>query len=109
VRRLVLHSRRRSRPQEEDQDPVEEEQDPVGGISFSEAGEALNSFHSVSKDGSWTFKTTMPRKGKDQTFDELVVQLGLQNRKYASSQWYKFKLDKGFVRPQALTQMQLDC
>jgi hypothetical protein len=46
----------------------------------------------------------MPRKGKDQTFDKLVVQLGLQeNRKYASTYWRNFKLDKGFVRPPSIS------
>jgi hypothetical protein len=41
----------------------------------------------------------MPRKGKDQTFDELVNSACRRTEsKYASSKWYKFKLDKGVVR-----------
>jgi hypothetical protein len=88
-------------PVEEAQDPVEEEQDPVEGISFAEKRERLCEFFSERlKDGSWTFQNPMPRKGKDETFDELVVQLGLQmNRTYASNQWRNFRLDKGFARP----------
>jgi hypothetical protein len=45
---------------------------------------------------------------KIKTFDELVVQLGQRTEsKYASSQWYKFKLMTRPSVPQALTQMQL--
>jgi hypothetical protein len=37
----------------------------------------------------------MPRKGRDTTFDSLVDEL------HASTQWRKFKLDKGVFRPQS--------
>jgi hypothetical protein len=85
----------------EAQDPVEEEQDPVQGLSFNEKRERLNAFFTQRlKDGGWTFQNIMPRFGRDKPFDELVVQLGLQeNRQYASSQWLKFKKDKGVFRP----------
>jgi hypothetical protein len=72
--------------QEEDQDPVEEEQDPVGGFP-SQKREKLSIFFQRLEGWFLDLKNTMPRKGKDETFDELVVQLGLQNRTYASTQW----------------------
>jgi hypothetical protein len=77
VRRLVLLSRRR------DQDPVEKVQDPVEEAESS--GRRTRTEAVVQASDGW-FKGPMPRKGKDQTFDELVV--GLQmNRTYASTQW----------------------
>jgi hypothetical protein len=77
----------------EDQDPVEEEQDPVGGISLSKREK--HDFSQRLKDGSWTFKNTMPRKGKDQTFDELVVNSACTRTESTPlPMWYKFKLDR---------------
>ena len=66
----------------EDQDPVAEEQEPVEEEHDPGGRGLVSEFFPASKDGSWTFQNTMPRKGKDQTFDKLVIQLGLQeNRK----------------------------
>jgi hypothetical protein len=52
------------------------------------------------------FKSPMPRKGKDETFDELVV--GLQmNRTYASTQWWNFR--QGLWYSVLLRQLLWDC
>jgi hypothetical protein len=77
--------RRRSRSVEEEQDPVEELQNKMAEAQlFSESEKVVLG----------RFKNPMPRKGKDETFDELVVQLGLQSiRTYASTQWRNFRLD----------------
>jgi hypothetical protein len=78
-----------------------EEQDSLGGNSFLERRERLSAFFSKRlRDGGWTFQNSLPRNGRDPTFDSLVDQLGLKkNRQYAPTQWRKFKQDKGVFPP----------
>jgi hypothetical protein len=69
--------------------------------SFAEKRKKLcELFSQRLKDGNWTFQASMPRKGRDPQFDDLLHQLGLtENRLYASTQWRKFKQDKGIFPP----------
>jgi hypothetical protein len=84
---------------------VEEEQAPssmtVEDSSFAEKREQLcELFSRRLEEGRWTDLASMPRKGRDSQFDDLLHQLGLaENRQYASSQWRKFKKDKDVFPP----------
>ena len=79
---------------------LDDEDDRDKDPSFEEKRQRLKEFFSERvKSGSWP-KTTMPRKGKDREFDELLQQLQLhENRTYAARRWFFFKQEKGYDQP----------
>lgn len=84
---------------------VEEEQASssmtVEDSSFAAKREQLcELFSKRLTDGNWSFQASMPRKVRDPEFDALLQELGLtENRQYASTQWWKFKQNKGVYPP----------
>jgi hypothetical protein len=61
--------------------------------------EVVSIFFESLKDGFGRFRTLCHGRVKIETFDELVVQPGLQIPNVRLTQWRNFRLDKGFVRP----------